>query len=93
VYTPSLEQFRAAARRGNLVPVFREILADEDTPVSLLETEKLSGRFPILGVCLGHQTIGQAFGGKLVRARTDLELSAGARKAVGPDAALELLCS
>ena len=38
--------------------------------VSLDVLDKLSGRFPILGVCLGHQSLGQAFGGKVVRAKT-----------------------
>jgi len=38
--------------------------------VSLEVLEKLSGAVPILGVCLGHQSLGQAFGGKVVRART-----------------------
>lgn len=36
--------------------------------VSIEVVEKLAGKLPLLGICLGHQSIGQAFGGKIVRA-------------------------
>ncbi|MBW4611845.1 MAG: aminodeoxychorismate/anthranilate synthase component II [Desmonostoc vinosum HA7617-LM4] len=40
----------------------------EDAGVSLKLIEQLGPNLPILGVCLGHQSIGQVFGGKIVSA-------------------------
>jgi len=37
--------------------------------VSLEVLQRLGGEVPVFGVCLGHQSIGQAFGGRVIRAK------------------------
>ena len=42
--------------------------APKQAGVSLELIKTFKGKFPILGVCLGHQAIGEAFGGKIIKA-------------------------
>jgi len=41
----------------------------EKAGISVALIRRLSGTVPLLGVCLGHQSIGQAFGGKIIHAK------------------------
>ena len=42
----------------------------DDAGISMEVIDKFSGKIPILGVCLGHQCIGQVFGGNIVNAKS-----------------------
>lgn len=46
--------------------------APEESGISLDVCDRLGPRIPVFGVCMGHQCIGQAFGGKIIRAPTGL---------------------
>ncbi|MEI9951349.1 MAG: aminodeoxychorismate/anthranilate synthase component II [Pseudomonadota bacterium] len=62
----SVEQIREARPAGVLLSPGPG--TPDDAGVTLAVIEQLSGSLPIFGVCLGHQAIGQAFGGKVIRA-------------------------
>jgi len=56
-----------------LAPQYLVISPGPCTPdqagISLTAVQHFAGKIPLLGVCLGHQTIGQAFGGKIIHAQ------------------------
>ncbi|MCH2113836.1 MAG: aminodeoxychorismate/anthranilate synthase component II [Pirellulales bacterium] len=56
------------ARRPDRVIISPGPCTPDKAGISVECVERLAGNLPLLGVCLGHQSIGQAFGAKIVRA-------------------------
>ncbi len=62
----SVEQI--ARRKPERIVISPGPCTPQEAGISVEIIQKLAGKVPILGVCLGHQAIGAAFGGKIIRA-------------------------
>ena len=62
----TVEQVAARKYDGIVISPGPGVPSDSGITESLIEAMK--GRAPILGICLGHQAIGELFGGRLIRA-------------------------
>ena len=64
----TVEQLRKAKPKGILISPGPG--RPEDSGISLQAVKELGPSFPLFGVCMGHQCIGQVFGGTIVRAQS-----------------------
>ena len=58
-----------AARQPDLLVVSPGPCSPVEAGISVAAIQHFAGKLPILGVCLGHQAIGSAFGGSIIRAQ------------------------
>ena len=70
----TLDELDAMFQRGELdrLCISPGPCSPAEAGVSVAAIQHFAGKLPILGVCLGHQAIGAAFGGPIVRARTQM---------------------
>ena len=59
-----------AARQPDRLVISPGPCSPAEAGISVAAIQHFAGKLPILGVCLGHQSIGASFGGKIVRAQT-----------------------
>lgn len=69
VRNDAIDLHGVAARAPERIVVSPGPCTPAEAGISVPLIQAFAGRVPILGVCLGHQSIGAAFGGRIVRAR------------------------